>query len=227
MKKPLFVFMACLALLVTVMGCTTTTTTFPLVYTHSPNTEFEILGTVFLRSPVSVGYNTVFEAAARQFPATDFVIDIMIDRHEITTSYHWVAMAFRLIFSPNIRQQDTRYEYTIRGTAIRYTQPNLPPQIRSNPETPAGTAAPVNAAPPASASVSGRFTAASVNGRVQIQRHVGDNWHDVRAGDIVNNDFRVRTAAGSSLVLTSGAMTVIIPGSVEGRISSLVEMFAR
>ena len=62
----------------------------------------------------------MFEEARRQFPTTDFVIDIMIDKHEITTSYHFIAMIFKLLFSANMKQQYTTYEYTIRGTAIRY-----------------------------------------------------------------------------------------------------------
>jgi len=118
-RKALLIVLAFVVLLVTV-GCETTTKTFPIVYTHSPSTEFEILGTVSVRSSQNVGYNTVLEEARSRFPSTDFVIDIMIDEHEITTSYHWFAYLFRLIFSANMRQQHTRYEYTISGTAIKY-----------------------------------------------------------------------------------------------------------
>ena len=140
MKKVLFITLVCLAFLV-IVGCSTTTTTFPIVYINNQNTEFEILGTVFLKSDTSVGYNTVFEAAKKQFPTTDFVIDIMIDRHEITTSYHFIAMAFRLIFSANMKQQQTRYEYTIRGTAIQYIRRNNNGEIISTP-TPSYTYTP-------------------------------------------------------------------------------------
>ena len=70
------------------LSCVSTTKTFPIIYTHSVSTEFEILGTIFIRSANNVGYNTVFEEAKKQYPATDFVIDIMIDQHEIITSYH-------------------------------------------------------------------------------------------------------------------------------------------
>jgi hypothetical protein len=125
MKKVFFIsLMACFTLFLT-MSCSTTKSTFPLVYTNNQNTEFEILGTVFLRSNTSVGFNTIFEVAKRQFPATDFVIDIMIDQHEIKTSYHWITMAFKLLFSTNFNQHHITYEYTIRGTAIRYIQTDI------------------------------------------------------------------------------------------------------
>ena len=127
----IIVFTILLAL--TLFSCVSTRTTSPLVYTHNPSTEFEILGTIFFRSNTSVGYNTVFEEARRHFPTTDFVIDIMIDKHEITTSYHFIAMAFRFLFSANMKQENTTYEYTIRGTAIRYIRRNTAGEIIAMP----------------------------------------------------------------------------------------------
>jgi len=132
MKKVFFIVMAFVTLLMTV-GCSTTTTTFPIVYTNNQNTEFEILGIVNLRSNTSVGYDTVFEVAKEQYPETEFVIDIIIDQHEIKTSYHWFAMIFKLIFSANMNQQMIRYEYTIRGTAIKYIRKDARGNIISTP----------------------------------------------------------------------------------------------
>ena len=100
-------------------GCSTIKTTYPLVYTHSPNTDFEILGTVFFISNTYVGYNTVFEEAKKKFPSTDFVIDIMIDHHELIKTYHWLLMGFKILFQGNAKIEP-KHEYTIRGTAIKY-----------------------------------------------------------------------------------------------------------
>lgn len=116
MKKIFFIILTCLA----ITGCSTTTKTFPVFYSHSPSTEFEILGTILVRSNNSIGYNTIFEEAKKQYPSTDFVIDIMIDQHVITTSYHLIAYFFRQIFGTSMKKEQTRYEYTIRGTAIQY-----------------------------------------------------------------------------------------------------------
>jgi hypothetical protein len=120
-------------------GCATTVSTFPIVYTHNPGTEFEILGTVLFRSRTSVGYNTVFEEARRQFPTTDYVIDIMIDKHEITTSYHIIVAGARILYQTlfgtdiNLRGKDTVHEYTVRGTAIQYIRRNSDGEIITEP----------------------------------------------------------------------------------------------
>ena len=115
-------------------GCITTiTTTAPVFYTHSPNTEFEVLGTVAVQSGTRVGYIDLFEAARRQFPGTDFVIDIMIDRHRITTSYTAMISLFARMFRPEIRGREVvRYEYAMRGTAIRYTNRAIHSPISRN-----------------------------------------------------------------------------------------------
>ena len=129
MKKVLFIGLTCLV----ITACSTTTKTFPIVYTHSPSTEFEILGTIFIRSTNNVGYNTLFEEAKKQFPLTDFVIDIIIDQHEITTSYHMIAYFFRLLFGTKLKNEQTRYEYTIRGTAIKYIRKTINGEIITTP----------------------------------------------------------------------------------------------
>jgi len=134
MRKVLFILLNCLL----IAGCSTTKTTHPLVYTHSTSSEYEILGTILVRSNTSVGYNTVFEEAKKQYPATDFVIDIMIDQHEITTSYNIIAQGFRLLFGSSMKSEQTRYEYTIRGTAIKYIRRNINGEVITTP-TPSST----------------------------------------------------------------------------------------
>ena len=215
MKNILLIALACLLILAT-MGCVTTTSTFPLVYTNNISTEFEILGTVFFRSTTSVGYYSVFEEARKRYPSTDFVIDIMIDQHEIKTSYNSIVYLLRLIVMSlggtlnDMKTETIKHEYTIRGTAIRYIQPNQPQQIS-----------------PAPSSIEENYTVTSVTGQVQIQRFPGDTWSDVRAGDVLSVNFRIRTAANASLVLVDRNNSITIPGGVEGRISNLVGMLVR
>jgi len=137
MKRVLFIILTCLI----IAGCTTTTKTVPIIYTHSPSTEFEILGTISIRSANSVGYDTVLNEAKKQFPSTDFVIDIMIDQHIITTSYHFITFFsnfFPQVFEPGIAKGKTRYEYTIHGTAIKYIRKNAKGEIITTP-TPSAT----------------------------------------------------------------------------------------
>lgn len=120
MKRYLLINVACFVFLVT-LGCTTTTATAPIFYTNNPNTEFEVLGTVSTRSGNRAGYIDLFNEAKRQFPETDFVIDIMIDQHTIKTSYHWIAFLFAQLFYTDVTSREfVRYEYVMRGTAIRY-----------------------------------------------------------------------------------------------------------
>jgi len=218
MKKALLYFIVCLTVLV-IVSCATTTKTFPIVYHHSPSTEFEILGTVSVRSTLNVGYNTILEEAKRRFPRTDFVIDIMIDEHEITISYHWFAMIFKYIFSANIKQQHTKYEYTISGTAIRYIRNTQQPNTSNNIS--------VETVVPAITSVADNYTVASVNGLVQVQRYSGDTWSDVKVNDVLSKDFRIRTASNASLILYDRNNRLTIPGGVEGRLSSLIGMLIR
>ena len=117
MAKKLF-FMGILVSLSGV-GCSTTITTIPLFYANNQNTEFEILGTVELRSSKNIGYIDLFYEAKRLFPSTDFVIDIMVDQRIFTKNQHWIAWFFTQLFWVG-KKQDTRYEYIMRGTAIRY-----------------------------------------------------------------------------------------------------------
>ena len=238
MKKALFIALACLA----ISGCLTSTKTFPIVYTHSTSTEFEILGTIFIKSANNVGYNTVFEEAKKQFPLTDFVIDIMIDQHEIKTSYHIIAYLIRQMFGTDMRRENIRYEYTIRGTAIKYIRRNIDGEIIPIP-TPSyakggtneilGTITEVlnlnknETKQTAPTKVEDRYTVVAVNGRVQMQKSIEDAWLDVKVGDFIEKDFRLRTASNSSLVLSDGKNTVTIPGSVEGRVNSLIGLIIR
>ena len=75
--------------------------------------------------------------------------------------------------------------------------------------------------------VAENYTVGSINGLVQVQRYSGDTWSDVKAGDILSRDFRIRTATDSSMILSDNTMTITIPGGVEGRIINLVGMLLR
>ena len=103
-----------------ICSCTTVITTAPILYTNNPNTEFEILGTVSTRSGSRVGYIDLYNEAKKRYPATDYVIDIMIDQYITTTSYHWIAFAVKQIFGTNIKKENVNIEYIMRGTAIKY-----------------------------------------------------------------------------------------------------------
>jgi hypothetical protein len=228
MKKVVFIVLTCLV----IAGCSTATKTFPIVYTHSPSTEFEILGTILIRSNTSVGYNTVFEEAKKQYPSTDFVIDIMIDQDEITTSYHWVAYFVRQIFGTSMRKEETRYEYTIRGTAIQYIRRNADGKIISTPTPSAEIENNPNIAELAQ-SVRGRqksapitpeiaevYTVVSVSGNVY--RWARGEWVKIEIGESLNRGTAISTSQNSSLVLSDGNIDINIPVSKQGTIERII-----
>ena len=147
-------------LLLFLCGCTTTITTSPILYTNNQNTDFEILGTVSTRSGNRVGYIDLYNEAKRQYPTTDYVIDIMIDQYVTTISYHWITFAIKQIFGTSMKKEDVTIEYIMRGTAIRYKnvitseEPNLqslsappPPHIIENSTEPVTSVEPVMAVP--------------------------------------------------------------------------------
>ena len=120
MKKALLIIVACLVFF-TVLGCITTTSIVPLVYTNNQNTEFEILGTFTHTSTSPMGYVDIYNIAKAKYPATDFVIDIVIDQRVIKTSYHIIVFLLKQLFSADFgKTESVRYEYVMRGTAIRY-----------------------------------------------------------------------------------------------------------
>jgi len=247
-KLIVFIIIVCLA----TISCTTTRKTFPVIYTHSTSSEFEILGTIFIRNSNYVGYNTVFEEAKKQFPLTDYVIDIMIDEHEITTSYNIFVYFFKLMFGnlfgtmENVKTETVKYEYTIRGTAIQYIRRNTDGERITTP-TPSSSAqntrnsissvvetvipnrtAPAPAAPEVpKVNDQESYTVVNVTGLVQVAKFSGDNWSNVKTGDILNRDFRIRTGINSELILSDKDGSITIPGGVEGRINSLIGMVKR
>ena len=243
MNRVLFVCVVCLAFMVTV-GCVTTTTTSPLVYTNSQSTEFEILGTVFLRSSTSVGYNTVFEEAKKQFPTTDYVIDIMIDQHEITTTQHFFVHYFLSLFRPSTGRQQTRYEYTIRGTAISYIRRNAEGEIIAAPTPSVSSAVTpqlfipgLSTSPSASSArtgssvpstlVAGQYRVESVSGQVFRINNAG-NFVRVRRGDIIQGTTVIRMDAISALDITDKNGLINIRGfSNQGNLYYFITNFGR
>ena len=229
-------------LILLLISCSTTRTTFPIVYTHSTNTEFEILGTVFYKSSTSVGYNTIFEEARKQYPATDFVIDIMIDKQEIVTSYHFIAKAFRLLFTINMKQKDTKYEYMIRGTAIKYIRRNIDGEIITT-STPTFTS--ISDSLNIFGSVAGstgsdaqnnsnvqkitpsiaantRFAVVSVNGNVRrVTGRKGIN-PVILTSNVLRTNTRIMVGYSSSLILSDGKNNFTINGPITGRIIDII-----
>ena len=218
MKKVLLSFLLYFMLLITV-ACVTTTVTEPFIYTNNQNTEFEILGTFEHRSSNRVGYIELFNTAQRLYPETDFVIDIMIDKHTITTSYHFIVFLIRQIFGTDIgKTQIIRFEYVMRGTAIRYIKSNSTPQLSVIPSTQTSTNN-TNISP--SGSISGDdFLVSRITGSVQWEfRGV---FSDVQVGDRLTQNTIVRIGLNSSLGLTDGNTTITIPAGQIGRISELI-----
>jgi hypothetical protein len=83
------------------VGCTTTT---PVLYTDNSKKDFTILGEVKYESGARTGFQELLNAAKKQYPDCDYVIDVMVDKKR---------SAF-LFFISNT--------YTMRGTAIKYVR---------------------------------------------------------------------------------------------------------
>ena len=218
----------------------------PYIYTNNINTEFEILGEIFIESNERVGYIELLNAARNLYPECHFVIDIMMD--QIITNK---VRPFRR--TPEI----TGIIWRMRGTAVKYknidnfsslklNEPfhiianNVP--VRSNnpaSPSPSASARPNNvieksvvAPTPVVATRANIDTRTSINeigytvetivGNVQYQRNMGDSWNDVIVGDIFTVNIRIRTALNSSLILMDNSRRITIQGGREGRIDSLV-----
>ena len=82
-----------------VVGCTTTT---PVMYTDTANKEFTVLGEVTYESKDNLGFSSFLAEARKQYPDTDYIVDIMVDE-KVTTFLFW-----------KFKSQ------TYRGTAISY-----------------------------------------------------------------------------------------------------------
>ena len=116
-KKKTWLGMLVLVLVfgVMVVGCTTT---YPILYTDNPKKDFIVLGEVTYEGKVTPngkanhGYLDLLQAAKEKFPETDYVIDIMIDGKE--TLYNFVFFGIW-----------DRKAYKMRGTAIKYVNPQI------------------------------------------------------------------------------------------------------
>ena len=104
LKRALFLGIICLALLF-INSCTSITTT-PYFYTSNANANFEMLGEIIYESTDRFGYIELLRAARRLYPDCDYVIDIMIDRRDTTTTFF------------GLKNSDTTW--IMRGTAIKY-----------------------------------------------------------------------------------------------------------
>ena len=89
-----------------IIACTSIRTT-PHLYTSSANIEFEILGEIIYESNDRTGYTELLRAARRLYSDCDYVIDIMIDRREIVTTF---------LFFKTVKD----VTWIMRGTVIKY-----------------------------------------------------------------------------------------------------------
>jgi hypothetical protein len=118
MKKVFYAGTAC-AVLLLVMGCTSTkvtATVAPLVYTNNESTKFTILGEIRYESKDRVGYTELLRAARNLYPDCDYVIDIMVDQKTVTTT------KMTTFFFRKSQSVDVAATYTMRGTAIKYAR---------------------------------------------------------------------------------------------------------
>ena len=105
MKRTLYFGIIGLLLLL-INACTSISTT-PYFYTSNTSAEFEILGEIVYESNDRIGYTELLRAARRIYPDCDYVIDLMIDRREIVTTF---------FFSRTVKD----ITWIMRGTAIQY-----------------------------------------------------------------------------------------------------------
>ena len=225
MKKSLFIIVACLVSLI-VLSCITTKSIIPLVYTNNQNTEFEILGTFTYKSISPMGYVDIYNIAKTQYPATDFVIDIVIDQHVIKTSYHIIVFLLKQIFSADFgKTESVRYEYVMRGTAIRYVKKNYEGQVISIPtETSANPAAPartnVDVKSPSVTEFAEKYTVTKVIGNPQWESM--GTFVYVKVGDVLTYNTNVRIPMNSSIVLNDGKKNIVLEGIRIGKVSDII-----
>jgi len=105
MKRLFYFGVICLVLL-SINACTSVSTT-PHFYTSTTTAGFEVLGEVIYESADKVGFIELLRAARRLYPDCDYVIDIMIDRRDTTTTS----------FGAKTIKNTT---WIMRGTAIKY-----------------------------------------------------------------------------------------------------------
>ena len=185
-------------------GCKTVTTA-PIFYSNNTHYDFIILGEVTYESSAETGFQELLQAARIKYPSCDYVIDVMVDSKTTTTKFFYMQKAFTI--------------YTMRGTAIQYTQTVSAGQPRpaQAPAAGAGTAANTGAAAPAR--VDG-YTVTSITGRAS-RRDSSGTYVVIREGESLTEDTVVRIDSGS-LVLTRNGTTVTIPASRMGRLAELI-----
>ena len=191
----------------------------PYIYTNNINTEFEILGEIFIESNERVGYIELLNAARNLYPECHFVIDIMMD--QIITNK---VKPFRR--TPEI----TDIIWRMRCTAIKYKEikpfASLGSTVsdRTSSSTAASTARSTNNFENtlSARENNNNYSVASVTGQVQSQQANTERWIDVKRGDILNRNALIRTSSNSTLVISDGINTITIPGGSQGRIDSLV-----
>jgi hypothetical protein len=221
MKNALLVIVSYL-LLFMITGCITTTNVVPLVYTNNQNTEFEILGTFSQKSASPMGYVDVYNIAKKQYPDTDFVIDIVIDQHIIKTSYHIIVFLLKQIFSADFGKTESfRYEYVMRGTAIRYKHKIYNVQeISTNDQNNVISTRTDTLA----IDIFESYTVQKVTGTVY--RKLGTSFIKVIKGDILSKDTEITMSIGTSLVFNDGSWTITVPENktnLSGKIANLVQ----
>jgi len=116
--KRVFCFVLLCAVLMMVLGCTTTnvnTNIVPYAYTNNISTKFTILGEVRYESTFDrTGYNELLKAARSLYPDCDYVIDVMIDQKTVTTTKN------TMLFFRQLQSVETVSTHIMRGTAIKY-----------------------------------------------------------------------------------------------------------
>lgn len=101
MKKTRFVVFLCI-INVLFMGCTSVA---PVFYANNSNIDYEIRGRVRVEADTRIGhggFSDLLDAAKKEYPTCDFVVDVTVDRK--TTS----------LFNYSV---DT---YILQGTAVKY-----------------------------------------------------------------------------------------------------------
>jgi len=109
----------------------------PFFYSHNENQRFEVLGEVFYEGTYSfntgkrvdvlgnvvydttvgsnVGFLELLKTARKLYPDCDYVIDIMADSREVTSTS--ITRLGSYVSNPSV---DIKITYSMRGTAIRY-----------------------------------------------------------------------------------------------------------
>ena len=219
-KKFRLIIGAAVLLALLLSGCTTTATA-PFFYSNNSNYDFIILGEVTYESATKIGFQELLKAARSKYRNCDYVIDVMVDSQTTTTSFLFLS--------------GTSTTYTMRGTAIQYvrntpdgqatstldqdTAVNTKPAASAVPSVPASTGA---AEKPSSVTrTEESYTVQRVFGTVQ--RESGGTYVDIKVGDVLTGDTIVRLGLNSSLTLSNGRTTFIVPAGRIGKLANVIK----